>query len=610
MSFAIGDTVGQYQIVEQIGQGGMATVFKAYHANLDRFVALKVLHPALKEDPNFLERFRREAQIIARLDHPSIVPVYDYASHEGRSYLVMKFVDGETLKARLKTGALTQSDMIRLLDSVAQALTYAHSQNILHRDIKPSNIMLDRQNTPFITDFGLARIAQSGESTLSQDMMLGTPQYISPEQAKGLHDLGPGTDIYSLGIVIYEMIVGRVPFNADTPFATIHDHIYKPLPLPSKINRAVPLPIEQILLKALAKEPQDRYPSAIDMVDALREAMESAGVTELGAIRYRSAGTTLSPTASTIPESALHLRAEQKQIAVPSPYVHDFGSSTTNRQAYRRRANLWILSGIGALLLTCLASVFVILSAISDEELCPWNISNTDEVSAADPEDDAVDRLPIFTGVGVPLDQAQTLVDANPDEPAGYFYLALAEFDAGDREAGISNAVHAITHLNASSELIAAAARTATINEQFEIATWLYLETLTRENLPPETRNEAGEFVAGRIAAEPASTRALINQYLERRPPAAAVYAMQALALLQANWQALRHQARSSVERALELDDTLAEAYLARGLLFLASGQPQEAMSDWRYAIAFDDAPDWVTREAHRLIEETESRAS
>jgi len=273
MPFAIGENVGPYRIVEQLGRGGMATVFKAYHAALDRYVAIKVLHPAFQEDPNFLARFQREARIVAKLDHPNIVPIYDFSEHRGHPYLVMRFVEGETLKARLRRGPLDLNEVRRVMEAVGDALSYAHQQGILHRDIKPSNIILTPEGQIYLTDFGLARMAEAGESTLSRDVMVGTPQYISPEQAKGETRLDARTDIYSLGVVLYEMLVGRAPFQADTPYAIIHDHIFTPLPLPRSIKPDLPEPLERVLLKALAKEPEDRFHSVEEMVTAFRAAL-------------------------------------------------------------------------------------------------------------------------------------------------------------------------------------------------------------------------------------------------------------------------------------------------------------------------------------------------
>ncbi len=273
MTFNNGQNVGPYRILEQLGQGGMATVYKAYHAGLDRYVAIKVLHAAFREDPSFTARFTREARVVARLEHPNIVPIYDFSEYEGQPYLVMKFIEGETLKARLARGPLSAAEAVRVIQAVGAALSHAHSKGILHRDIKPSNVLLTPEGGIYLADFGLARIAQSGESTLSTDMMLGTPHYISPEQAQGVKNLDAGTDIYSFGVVMYELSVGRVPFNADTPFSIIHDHIFTPLPLPRAINPKVPAAVERVLLKALAKDRKDRYPDVDSLVKAFLEAV-------------------------------------------------------------------------------------------------------------------------------------------------------------------------------------------------------------------------------------------------------------------------------------------------------------------------------------------------
>ena len=281
MALNPGQTVGPYQVIGQLGHGGMATVYKAYHPRLDRYVAIKVMHKAFTEDAGFIARFEREAQIVAKLEHPHIVPVYDFDELDGQPYLVMKYIEGQTLKKVLSNGPMPLNEIIRVMDDMAGALTYAHQHGVLHRDIKPSNIVIDNKGVPFLTDFGLARVTKAGASTLSADMILGTPQYISPEQASGQAELDPRTDIYSLGVILYEMVVGRVPFNGDTPYAVVHDHIYTDLPRPSVINPAVPPQVEAVLLKALAKKPADRYDTAIDMMTAFKQACAAAGLNAL-----------------------------------------------------------------------------------------------------------------------------------------------------------------------------------------------------------------------------------------------------------------------------------------------------------------------------------------
>ncbi len=350
MSFETGENVGPYRILEKLGQGGMATVYKAYHAGLDRYVALKVLHSDLNDDPTFAARFQREARLVAKLDHPNIVPVHDFAEHNKYPYLVMKFIEGETLKARLGRGPLSSEEINNIVDSVGSALAYAHQQGILHRDIKPSNVLIASDGHLYLADFGLARIAQAGESTISSDAVLGTPQYISPEQATGKKDLDEGTDIYSFGVMLYELVVGQVPFSADTPFAVIYDHVHSPLPLPHLVNPSVPESVEKVLLKALAKERADRYATVSDMVEAFKAAWQAAGVPMQG-------------TAVMLPQRLIP--GAEQEIMVPESPVEKVAEQRTGeavaitRSKAKRSSWSWMSIGAGALLLVCCSFALV-----------------------------------------------------------------------------------------------------------------------------------------------------------------------------------------------------------------------------------------------------------
>ena len=281
MTLNSGDEFAGYEIMTRIGSGGMATVYQAYHRRLDRHVAIKILHETFVRDDSFLERFEREARIIARLEHPHIVPIYDYAEFEGQPYIVMKFIEGGTLKRRAIKEGIALDDLVNMMSMLADALTYAHEKGVLHRDIKPSNILIDERELPYISDFGLARIAQVGDSTISHDMMLGTPFYISPEQGRGERDLTPATDVYAFAVILYELLAGQVPFGGDTAYAIVHEHIYTPPTPPSQINAELTPALDDVLLRALAKEPSQRYQTAITLMHDLKLALAESGVTRL-----------------------------------------------------------------------------------------------------------------------------------------------------------------------------------------------------------------------------------------------------------------------------------------------------------------------------------------
>jgi tRNA A-37 threonylcarbamoyl transferase component Bud32 len=277
MSDLTGQTLGNYRIVERIGRGGMAVVYKAYQPALERHVAIKVLREQLTaDDEQFARRFQREAKAVAALRHPNIVQVFDFGVQDDVSYMVMEYLDGTTLKAELnalaergETMALQEAQHI--FQAVASAVDYAHSQGMVHRDIKPANVMLTAKGDVVLTDFGIARIV-GGTQYTATGAVIGTPAYLSPEQGQGERG-DERSDIYALGVVLYEMVTGRVPFDADTPLAVIFKHISDPLPLPHELNPDVPEAVEHVILKALAKDPNERYQRMADMAGALIEAM-------------------------------------------------------------------------------------------------------------------------------------------------------------------------------------------------------------------------------------------------------------------------------------------------------------------------------------------------
>ena len=261
MNELIGKELGQYQLKEVIRRGGMATVYKAYQPALDRFVAVKVLH---NRDPQFAARFKREARAIAQLQHHNILPIYDYGEQDGLLYLVLQYIENGTTLSDLLGTPMDPAPALRLIRHVLDALEYAHQRGIIHRDIKPANILMPSPVWPMLADFGIAKLLNDDQRLTMPGLIIGTAAYMAPEQADG-RAIDARTDLYALGVVLYEMLTGRVPFDADTPMAVLTKHAYEPPPPPRSLNPNLPAAVESALLRALAKNPADRYQSAAEM---------------------------------------------------------------------------------------------------------------------------------------------------------------------------------------------------------------------------------------------------------------------------------------------------------------------------------------------------------
>ncbi len=236
----IGKRIGPYEIVEEIGKGGMATVYRAYQPNLDRFVAIKIIHRAIALDDASLERFQREARLLTRLVHPHLLPIYDYDAASDPPYIVMRYLDSGTLKDVIDRGKLPHGELIQMLRQIASALDYAHRNNVIHRDIKPSNVMLDQDGNAFLTDFGIARTIEAGQDMTQSGYALGTPGYMSPEQGMGVDGLNSRADIYSLGVMVFQMLTGKLPYTGDTPLSIIFKHISDPIPDINQFDSMLP----------------------------------------------------------------------------------------------------------------------------------------------------------------------------------------------------------------------------------------------------------------------------------------------------------------------------------------------------------------------------------
>lgn len=363
MADLTGKTLGRYRLVERLGRGGMAEVYKGYQPSMDRYVAIKLMHAYLAEDEDFVGRFRREAKAIAALRHPHIVQAYDFDIEDDVYYMVQEYVGGGTLKDRLRAAneqgdRLPIEETVRIMRALCAAIDYAHAQGCIHRDIKPDNIMFDEDSRPVLTDFGIASIV-GGTRFTATGAMIGTPAYMSPEQGKG-NPNDRRSDIYSLGVVLYEMLTGQVPFDADTPFAVVLKHVNEALPMPTALNPSLDPAVERVILRALAKDPEDRYQTAGALADDLEQAVAEPEPWEWPAgpetaaplpgviptVPFESELTAVPPSMS---EATAVLAPAPSEIGTPT--VTETGDEQKPETPRKRRKWLWFAVPVAALLL-------------------------------------------------------------------------------------------------------------------------------------------------------------------------------------------------------------------------------------------------------------------
>ncbi|MEO0565481.1 MAG: serine/threonine-protein kinase, partial [Chloroflexota bacterium] len=314
--------LGKYEVQERLGRGGMAEVYRAYHSNLDRYVAIKVLHAFLAEDDEFRVRFEKEARNIAKLNHAHIVQVYDfdYAPERDSYYMVMELVEGETLKDRLYELAdsdkkLPVREVLRIVREAASALAYAHSRGMIHRDVKPANLMIDLDDRIVLTDFGIAKMLDSKQLTVSGGM-IGTPAYMSPEQ--GLGEAGDErSDIYSLGVIMYQLLVGDLPYDAETALGVILMHVNDPVPSVRKLDESISESVQDIVNLAMAKDPTERYQTADEMIEDIEEAEQEISSGEI--TQTRPPGQLQKQSAPTKPDARSGTAQPQEAPTQPDP---------------------------------------------------------------------------------------------------------------------------------------------------------------------------------------------------------------------------------------------------------------------------------------------------
>jgi serine/threonine protein kinase len=267
----VGKTLGGYQLDELIGEGGMATVYKGYQRSLNRWVAIKVLD---YQEATSLARFQLEAKAVASLRHRNILIVYEYGEEDGLPYIATEYIEGGTLEDRLNGKPMDWRRVIALIIPIAEALHYAHQHNIIHRDVKPSNILMPQEDWPVLADFGLVKRSDDDNSLTQTGTFMGTPSYISPEQARDL-GLDPRADMYSLGVIMFELVAGRLPFDYKLPNKILLAHVTEPPPSPRAFNPDCPPELEEVILTMLKKKPQDRYPDMQEVIKALKAVLRA-----------------------------------------------------------------------------------------------------------------------------------------------------------------------------------------------------------------------------------------------------------------------------------------------------------------------------------------------
>lgn len=332
------EKIGRYEIKDELGRGGMATVYRAYDPRFEREVAIKVLPREMLHDPQFRTRFEREAKTIAMLEHPAIVPVYDFGEEDGQPYFVMRFMPGGSLSDRLKGGPLSIQEAARIFSRLAPALDTAHARGIIHRDLKPGNILFDQYGEPYISDFGIAKLSES-QASMTGSGIVGTPAYMSPEQAQG-EKIDGRSDVYGLGVILFEMLTGQQPFQGDTPMSVVVKHITDPVPHILDVKPDLPVGVEKIVEKALAKDRDERFSTSQQLTEALR-AVSRGETPDIGPV----------PTATrmAMPKTIM---AQKQAAGVQAPPAKP--EQAQGPKATPKRTGLWI--GLGAAALLVLAA--------------------------------------------------------------------------------------------------------------------------------------------------------------------------------------------------------------------------------------------------------------
>jgi serine/threonine protein kinase len=382
-----GTKLGQYEVQELIGEGAMGTVYRAYHEQLARTGAVKVMH-AISPDKDSISRFRHEAQAIARMRHPNILNVFDFGEYEGAPYMIVEYVPGGNLAGRMSQGPLDRATALRFLRGIAAGLDYAHAQGIVHRDVKPANVLLERDETPVLADFGLAKMLQGSSVKSMTGVTTGTPAYMAPEQVTG-HEVGPAADRYSLATIAYEMLTGSIPFEGLGVLEVLYAHVHQDPARPSSLKSDLNESVDAVIMRGLAKEPASRWRSCEAFVTALASA--------LGARPQPILDRTIPMTAPADGIDSLDAFAPPP-TTVPSPVWPPPAEAAARRRSRRRQ---YVVAAIAVLVL--LALVIGIGSFLLADSFKPTLSLSTQTVRAGDSVTVSASHLPANQGGEIQL---------------------------------------------------------------------------------------------------------------------------------------------------------------------------------------------------------------
>ncbi len=576
------EKIGRYEIRSELGHGGMATVFLAFDPMFKREVALKVLPREFLHDPQFTVRFEREAQTIAALEHSAIVPVHDFGEQDGQPFLVMRYMPGGSLSDKLRDGPLPIEEVARIFRQIAGGLDNAHRKGVIHRDIKPGNILFDQAGEAVIADFGIAKITESS-SRLTGTALIGTPNYISPEQALGEKELDGRSDLYSLGVMLYETLAGSVPFDSDTPIGLIYAHINDPPPDILAVNPDLPPGCVTILDRALQKNPEARYQSAQELAIALSDLAKDKRDAET-APHHKEVTPRSAPTVIEVGEIEAPIVVEPQ--TPPAPIVTEPQSAPAPAAIppppQRRRTGVWIAAA-GVVLILCVLSLGV-LAVFGGQRLGFGELLGTATPSAEDHYNRAV-NLAMQKNYEQAIDEYDLALALDPDLAEAYLgrgdaYYELEEYDLAiqDFDQVIANA-QTLT----SEQLVSG----------YSIRGWTYFE-LTEYDLALDDFNRA-------IAQDPEHAsayngRGRVYHFTNNYSQAVDDFS-QALALEPDNAVSLTHravthaaldnqdQAIDDTTQAIAIDPSYARAYTIRADAYLNKDDFNMAIADYSQAL-------------------------